>query len=49
MPADKREKILSERIALIDAQPIEDKAIQRFVPDLRVLIADVSTAGRHMT
>jgi hypothetical protein len=49
MPADKREKILSERIALIDAQPIEDKAIQRFVPDLRLLITDASTAGRHMT
>jgi hypothetical protein len=49
MPADKRKKILSERIALIDAQPIEDKAIQRFVPDLRRRIADVSTASRHMT
>jgi hypothetical protein len=43
MPADKRKKILTERIALIDTQPIEDRAIQRFVPELRRLTADVTS------
>ena len=40
MPTDKRRKLLTERIALIDTQPVEDKAIERFVPVLRRLVGD---------
>ena len=40
MPMDDRRKIISKRIALIEKDLIEDKTIQRFLPELRHTMTD---------